>query len=109
MVRRYALLNVRQEQQYFTYNQHMTPYLFKQANYIQLANAQMTAPGTGGNKQPELPLGVKSDHSNLLRDSSFLGIVALNLQEHNDVIRTVTLISTHMRELVEEIDEYLND
>ena len=85
----------------------MTPALLDSANYIQLSNAQLTAPGTGGNRQAKLPLGQKHDHSILLRDSSFLGLVAISKQEHEDVIGTVTVISKNMSVLVDDIDKEL--
>ena len=106
---RHANFRIGQEQQYRTFNQFLTPFLVKELNYIQISNAQLTEPGVGGSKQPILPLGTKSDHSHLLQNREFLGLVAISLQEHREVKATAARIINRIDELLKDIDQALVD
>ena len=80
----YASIRSGEDQAYDTFKRAWMPYLYQNGHIAQVSNAQRTAPGTGSGEQPELPVLKPIDHSLLLSDREFVGVVTNIYWDQND-------------------------
>ena len=85
------------------------PFLYKNALLPQLSNAQLLRPGTGDFELPRLPIGERRDHSDLVHNSEFIGIVAHRIYNQSDAINAYAYLREVLEQLIIEIDETLRD
>ena len=63
----------------------INPYLSEHANLPQIYNTHGGQPGVGANPNPSIqPTGEKQDHTYLLQDPKFVGMIATEHVDHND-------------------------
>jgi len=98
-------------QEYQTYTDVLLPFLARHASLAQISNAGYVhgRPGDGWGADPEaiVPVGPVTDHSDLLRNQEFAGIVVRKLFIDSDIMLTLDRFGAAMTELVQLIDQEL--
>jgi len=95
-------------QDYETFKNILMPYLYKNANVPQISNTLSTLPGTQTALSPwSFPPGIQRDHSVLLRDPEFLGIMVHKSWDQSDVIYRFTELRQVMTGFVDLLDREL--
>lgn len=96
-------------QDYQTFRNVLMPYLYENALVPQLSNAQPDQPGTGDFSQPRLPIGGQRDHSHLIEDEQFIGILAHKHWDQADTITVYSELREELEKLILEIDKVLGE
>ena len=87
------------------------PFLSKNSSFTQIANTMAAGrPGVGDTPTPSIyPVGEQRDHSTLLSDSEFLGILVREHWDHLDAIEEYGKLQTEIERVMRLIDEELKD
>ena len=87
------------------------PFLSENALLPQIANTMAEGePGTGVAPTPPVyPVVEQRDHTALLGDSEFLGILVREHWDHGDAIRNYENLQTSLERIIRLIDEELSD
>jgi len=96
-------------QDYETFRNVLMPYLYENALVPQLSNAQPSSPGIGDFSQPRLPIGGQRDHSHLIEDEHFIGILAHKHWDQNDTIFVYAGFREELVKLIVELDKALGE
>lgn len=100
-------------QEKVTYMEVLLPFLSRHAALPQISNVsyQHGRPGDGWGADPEaiVPVGSTVDHSALLRNPEFAGIVMQKLFNASDVVLTIERLGPAMDKLIGLIDQELAD
>ncbi len=105
----FAEVQRNERQDYETYTNVIMPFLYKNALLPQLSNAQLVRPGTGDFELPRLPIGERRDHSELVSNSEFIGIVVHRIYNQSDAINAYAYLREVLEQLIIEIDETLRE
>ena len=96
-----------------TYTEVLLPFLSRHSSLPQISNVgyEHGRPGDGWGADPEalVPVGPAVDHSTLLRNPEFAGIVMQKLFNASDVVLTIERFSQALDELIGLIDQELAD
>ncbi len=87
------------------------PFLSENASLTQIANTMAGGrPGLGVSSSPPIyPVIEQRDHTALLGDSEFLGILVREHWDHGDAIRDYENLQTSLERIIRLIDEELRD
>lgn len=98
-------------QEKVTYTQVLLPFLSRHSSLPQISNVgyEHGRPGDGWGADPEalVPVGPAVDHSTLLRNQEFAGILIQKLSNTSDVVLTIERLGPAMDELIGLIDQEL--
>jgi len=103
----YAFLRDQEYQGYETFKGAWMPYLYKHGHVAQLSNALRVVPGSSFETQwetPELPVMTKVDHTLLLTDREFAGIVTNIYWDQNDAIGGLERTIEQLNRIISHID-----
>jgi len=89
-----------------TFRDNLMPFLFENAYVPQIANSIEAMPGSGVNSDPaRFPIAEKFDHSGLLQNRKFLGIITLKRWDHVDAIWAYGRIQSEFERAIRLIDQ----
>jgi hypothetical protein len=98
-------------QEHVTYTEVLLPFFSRHSSLPQISNVgyERGRPGDGWGADPEalVPVGPTVDHSTLLRNQEFAGVVIRKLSNTSDVLLTIGTFSEAMNELIGLIDQEL--
>jgi hypothetical protein len=104
---RYASVDRLERQTYESMHNRVAPYLLENAFFPQIATGWVKGrPGCAGTSQSpsEYSSTLTTDHTELLDDPEFLGILVLRQADHDDAISGYTGLRSVLNDLIESID-----
>ena len=89
-------------------NMDWYPFLYDNAHLPQIMNTMEGQPGAGDNPNPsKIPIGDVQNHSDILQNSKFIGILTIERADHNDAIWAYGQLKERIERAIQIIDREL--
>lgn len=93
-----------------TFRNALMPFLYKNALVPQLSNAQLVMPGGAGDfSQQRLPIGEQRDHTGLIENTEFIGIITHRFWDQTDAVDIYAQLRETLQKFTLAIDESMQE